>query len=352
MAVFQMLGGYSAGEADTVRRIMGKYYRIGGDVAAQMLGTHEERFVANAAGVCRGGQRIAETIWNYCGGVSNYLFNASHAKEYSLIAYGDAWVKANFPDAFYASLFTFPPAWVKKPEHRNSFYERTVREARSFGVDVKPPDVNESDEGFTIHGDSVRFGLKGIKGLGGAMVADVLNNRPFSSMEELGVKLTACNKAGRQALGAAGALDRFGARAELTPDERAENEEARIGVALSTPDRLEGLRDDLRALVHTQDEVDTALNGQALVVGGEVVNGRERRTSSPHGPALELTIAFDADEYKVSVAPWNYDDRLRELIATDEPIVVRGSKDTAWDRVSADQIKLAREVLDMMQVAA
>lgn len=348
MAIFQHLGGYSAAEADTVRRIMGKYYRIKGDVAARMLGTYEERFVENAGIVCAGGHQIAERIWNYCGGSSEYLFNKSHADEYSLIAYGDAWLKAHYPDAFYASLLSFPPAWVKKPENRSTFYERTVREARSFGVDVLPPDVNDSDEGFTINGNDVRFGLKGIKGLGRAMVADVLNNRPFSSMEDLGAKLVACNAAGRHALAQAGALDRFGARENLTQDEQAQFEEERIGVALSTPDRLIEIREDLRAIVHTQDEVDVALNGSAMVVGGEVVSGREVKTRK--GPSLKLTIAFDAEEYQVSVAPWFYDDALRELIATDEPVVVRGAKDTAWDCVSADEIKLAREVLDMMKV--
>jgi hypothetical protein len=142
-------------------------------------------------------------------------------------------------------------------------------------------------------------------------------------------------------------LDRFDARSNLTADERAQHEEDRIGVALSTPDKLVEIRDDLRKLIHTQDEVESALNGSALVVGGEVVSGRE--VSTRKGPALKLVVAFDADEYQVSVAPWFYDDDLRELIATDEPIVVRGAKDTAWDCVSADEITLAREVLDMMQ---
>jgi DNA polymerase III alpha subunit len=353
MAVFQMLGGYSAGEADTLRRLMSKEYRKGGAIARQALGAYEERFVANATEVCSGGRRIAETIWNYCGGVSNYLFNKSHADEYSLIAYQDAWLKAHYPDAFYASLLSFPPAWVKKPENRSSFYERTIREARSFGVDVLPPDVNESDEGFTITGRDVRFGLKGIKGLGHAMVADVLNNRPFSSLEDMGAKLVACNAAGRGALAQAGALDCFNARQNLTLDERSEFEEDRIGVALSTPDRLVEIRDDLRKIIHTQDEVEAALNGAVLVVGGEIVSGREIKTRK--GPSLKLTIAFDADEYLVSVPPWDYDEAspqgkaLREMIATDEPIVVRGARNTAWDCVAADEIKLAREVLEMMK---
>jgi DNA polymerase III alpha subunit/intein/homing endonuclease len=212
MKIFELIGGYSPSESDTVRRIMGKYYRRKDDYAQQLLGTFHDRFVENAASVCLGGKQVADQIWEYCGHSATYLFNRIHAFEYACIAMGDAWLKAHYPDAFYASLLTFPPAWVKKPENRNSFYERNIREARSFGLDMKPPDVNESDEGFTIHGDYVRFGLKGIKGLGPAMIADVLNNRPFYSIEDMGVRLTACNAAGRHALAQAGAMDRFGAR--------------------------------------------------------------------------------------------------------------------------------------------
>jgi DNA polymerase-3 subunit alpha len=346
MRIFELLGGYSAGEADTVRRIMGKYYRRKDDYAQELLGGYRVQFIANAASVCRGGQKIAEQIWSYCGGASEYLFNKSHADEYSLIAYCDAWLKANYPDAFYASLFTFPPAWVKKPENRNAFYERNVREARSFGVDILPPDVNDSDEGFTIRGDAVRFGLKGIKGLGPAMVADVINNRPFASLEDMGMRLTACNAAGRGALAQAGAMDRFDARENLTLDERASFEEERIGVALSTEDKLAPLRDLMRPMLHTQDDFDEAINGQALVVGGEIVSGREVKTKA--GPALKLTVAFYADEYLVSIPPWDYNDDLRELISSDVPVIVRGSKDVEWDCVAATEIRPATEVLTIM----
>jgi DNA polymerase III subunit alpha len=350
MAVFELIGGYSRAEADDVRKIMGKYYRMKGDAAFQMLDLHRVRFVENAALVCRGGRDLAERIWHYCGNACEYLFNRIHAIEYSLIAYGDAYLKAYYPDAFYAALLTFPPAWVKKPENRGPFYERAVREARALGIRINPPDVNESDEGFTVHGDYVRFGLKGIKGLGPAMVADVLNNRPFSSLEDMGARLVACNAAGRHALAQAGALDRFGARENLTPDERASHEEERIGVALSGEDKLAPLREDLRAMIHTQDEVEAAANGEALVVGGEVVDGREVRTR--RGPSLKLTVAFGADEYLVSVPPWDYDDEVRALIDADVPVVVRGHRDVAWDCVAADEIKSAREVLDMMTVTS
>jgi DNA polymerase-3 subunit alpha len=353
MSVFELLGGYSPAEADDVRRIMAKDYRSKDGLAQRNLARHKDRFIDSAASICRDGRLMAEMIWDFCGQACEYLFNRIHAEEYSLIALQGAYMKAHYPAAFYASLLTFPPTWVKKPENRNEFYERTVREARAFGIEVRPPDVNESEEGFTIRGDDVLFGLKGIKGLGPAMIADVLSQRPFSSLEDMGARLVACNRAGRQALGAAGALDRFGARENLTVSERAAAEEDRIGVEISHEDRIGDMREPLRNLIATSDDVDNATNGQYLVVGGELITGREVPTRSSHGPALKMTIAFGADEYKVSLAPWVYNDPVvKDLLSTDEPIVARGSKDVAWDCISATEIKAAREVLDMTTVPA
>jgi DNA polymerase-3 subunit alpha len=353
MAIFQMLGGYSASEADTVRRIMGKYYRIKGGVAAEMLAEHHDRFVASAASVCRGGRQVADQIWAYCGDVSDYLFNGkSHADEYALIAHGDAWLKAHYPDAFYASLLTFPPAWVKKPENRNAFYERTVREARHFGVDVLPPDVNESDQSFTIRGDAVLFGLSGIKGLGPAMVADVINNRPFTSLEDMGLRLTACNKAGRQALGAAGALDRFGARGTSRRGARAARGGPHRRRALGRGQAGADPRPAAAAAAHRRRGRRGA---QRAGAGGRRRDRRRARGQDPEGSGAEADGRLRRNEYKVSVPPWDYEagttkgDDLRALIASDEPVVVRGSKDVEYDCVAADEIKDAREVLEMMQ---
>jgi hypothetical protein len=185
------------------------------------------------------------------------------------------------------------------------------------------------------------------------MVADVINNRPFSSIEDMGARLVTCNAAGRHALAQAGAMDRFDARQGLTLDERASFEEERIGVALSVPDRIGDMRAPMRALIHTQDEVEAAPNGAALVVGGEIISGFETKTKLGK-PGLKLIVAFGADEYLVSVPPWDYDEdtsegwALHELIKSDEPIVVRGCRDVEWDCVAADEIKPAREVLEMM----
>jgi DNA polymerase-3 subunit alpha len=214
MAVFELLGGYSRPRPTTCA---GSCPRTTAPRRARRSATWSCTATASSPPrrrIC--GQAMAGQIWDFCGHAAEYCFNRIHAEEYALMAVQGAHIKAHYPDAFYASLLTFPPAWVKKPENRSEFYERIVREARSFGIDVRPPDVNLSDQSFTIEGDAVRFGLTGIKGLGPAMVADVLNNRPFASLEDMGARLTACNAAGRHALAQAGALDRFDARANLT----------------------------------------------------------------------------------------------------------------------------------------
>jgi DNA polymerase-3 subunit alpha len=79
MSIFELIGGYSAAEADDVRRIMAKEYRKKGGVARQALEVYEERFVANASSVCAGGRAVAQMIWDFCGNACEYLFNATHA---------------------------------------------------------------------------------------------------------------------------------------------------------------------------------------------------------------------------------------------------------------------------------
>jgi hypothetical protein len=107
--------------------------------------------------------------------------------------------------------------------------------------------------------------------------------------------------------------------------------------------------------------VEAAPNGQALVVGGEIVSGRE--TNTKIGPGLKLTIAFGADEYLVSIPPWDYDEkrrRARKLRELDRLRRAGGRarlRDVEYDCVACDEIKAASEVLEIMnpereQVAA
>lgn len=358
MDIFMTLGGFSGSRADSVRKIMSKWYRAKGDIAEQKLGAHREDFVSNAAGIVSGGRPAADGIWNFCGGFCDYSFNKSHAGLYAILAYRDAWLKTHYADCFYASMLTFPPAKIRKPEERGVFYQRTVREARLMDIDVKPPDVNESESSFTITSDGLRFGLGSINGIGPVAVEEILRMRPFASWADLSQRTNKCNAAGRRALGSAGALDRWGIRDDLTEDEKLDGEEKHLGIVLSMPDKIGDMREPLMALIHTQAEMEIAQHGEMLVIGGEVIGGKEIVTRYGNLMA-RLTIAFGADEYTVSIRPKIWAHRqfdgdgdempsVKDLVATDKPIIIRGTKDGAYDCVSADQVQLAEDVLAVM----
>lgn len=350
MKICVTLGGFSPARADDVRRIMSKFYRAKGGLAERMLGEHKADFIANASSVMAAGKKGADIVWNEMGGFCDYSFNKPHAGEYALKAYSGMWVKTHYPDVFYTALLTFPPAKVKQPAERVVFYERCVREARARGVEILPPDVNESDAQFTITADGVRFGLQGIAGLGEVSVADLLAGRPYQTMEEL-VEYTSrkgakANAGSRKALGSAGALDRFGVRDHLTEDERLEGEETALGLALSTPDRIGDLKEPLSRLIYTAAEVEEGNEGQTVVIGGELLEGIEKNTRK--GMALKFTIAFGSDEYRCQLAPWKYTNYVRELIAEDCALVCRGTWDAYYKNVSIDEIRRAKDVLEEM----
>jgi DNA polymerase-3 subunit alpha len=359
MEILEELGGFTGAEADDVRRVMSKYYRAKGDVAEKMLGKHRDRFIEHASSII--GVKAAEEIWNYVGGFADYSFNLSHAGLYAIAAYEGALIKTRFPRAFYASLLTFPPSKIRKPEHRNAFYERVIREARLFGVNVLPPDVNDSQLSFTITPEGLRFGLGSVNGLGPVSIDDLISGRPFAAMQEL-VEWTSrkgakCNAGGRKALAGAGALDRFGARDHMTPDERADSEEKRIGIALSMPDKIGPLREFFERKVHTQAEVEESIHGASVVVGGEIIGGKEITTRAGNLMA-KLELAFGADTYSLSVPPWRWakpqlrDNEtkrvlipsVKQLVDADEPVLVRGTVDRAYDSISVDELVLAKDI--------
>jgi DNA polymerase-3 subunit alpha len=339
------LGGFDPDRADDVRKIMSKYYRAKGDLAERMLGGHRDDFVSSASSVMAGGKASAEAVWNNLSGFSSYAFNRTHASSYALVGYTDAWLADVYPMAFYAALLTFPGSKVKKPEQRKPFYERVVRQARLDGVDVLPPDVNDSEGSFTVTKDGVRFGLQGISGVGPKAVEAIMEGRPFASLEDLELRVTnKCNAGHRRALAEAGALDRFGARDGMADHEKAALEEQRLGIVLSRGDKIGPLREGLEQLCHSQAEFDDAPDNALIIVGGEVIGGEEKATRK--GKALKLTLALGADEFRCSWAPWRYTDAVRAVIDADEPVIVRGAKNGRYGEVQVDEIRLAREVLE------
>lgn len=151
MQLAQQLAGYSLGEADLMRRAMGKKKK-------DEMALHEEKFIRGA--VDRGiAEDKAQRIFRLMAQFADYGFNRSHSFAYAYLAYQTAYLKSHYPAHFYAAVLSNELANTEK-------VARYAAEMKVYGIELLPPDVNISHEGFTPVGESIRFGLAAIKGLG------------------------------------------------------------------------------------------------------------------------------------------------------------------------------------------
>lgn len=197
MQLAQKLAGYTLGEADMMRRAMGKKKR-------EEMAQHERRFVEGA--VARGIKKEkAEEIFKLMAQFADYGFNRSHSVAYAYLAFQTAYLKAHYPAYFYASVLSH------EAQDSARIY-KYARELKSAGLALLPPDINESDEGFTPLENAVRFGLTAIKGIGASSVQAIIKSRregPFVSVIDFAERLEpgAVNRKGMESLVAAGAFD-------------------------------------------------------------------------------------------------------------------------------------------------
>jgi|SoiMethySBSTD1v2_1073268.scaffolds.fasta_scaffold42587_2 DNA polymerase III subunit alpha len=166
MQLAQNLAGYSLGEADLMRRAMGKKKK-------EEMAKHEEKFVNGAVG--RGIQEDkAQRIFTLMAQFADYGFNRSHSFAYAYLAYQTAYLKAHHPTHFYAAVLSNEIANTAK-------LARYIGEMKTFEIELLPPDVNSSHEGFTPVGKAIRFGLAAIKGLGSSAVQMIISAREEGS---------------------------------------------------------------------------------------------------------------------------------------------------------------------------
>jgi len=162
MQVAQIIGGYSLGQADLLRRAMGKK-------KADVMVKEKARFIEGAKkkGFSEAdADRIFEILVPFAG----YGFNKSHAAAYSVVAYRTAYLKANFPAEFMAANLTNEITSTDKlPEY--------IDESRRMGLTIEPPDINRSEKYFTVVEGKIIYGLLGIKGLGDAAADEIVNQR-------------------------------------------------------------------------------------------------------------------------------------------------------------------------------
>ncbi|MFA6507094.1 MAG: DNA polymerase III subunit alpha, partial [Treponemataceae bacterium] len=201
MQVAQIIGGYSLGQADLLRRAMSKkkFDVMAKEKAKFIEGAKTKGFKEADA------DRIFEILVPFAG----YGFNKSHAAAYSVVAYRTAYLKANFPAEFMAANLTNEISSTDKlPEY--------IDEARKMGIPIDPPDINRSDKHFTVVEGRIVYGLMGIKGVGANAVDEILARRaeegPFKSFMDYleRVDLRAASKKVTELLTQTGAFDQFG----------------------------------------------------------------------------------------------------------------------------------------------
>ena len=210
MQAAQILAGYSLGDADLLRRAMGK--KVQAEMDAQ-----RQRFVDGCARESQIDAKRANELFDLIDKFAGYGFNKSHAAAYALLAYQTGWLKAHYPEEFYAASMCFDM-------HQSEKLAVFVDDARRFpgkpnGIAILPPSMNHSEAEFTVEqtddGYAVRYALAGMRNVGEkameAIVADREARGPFASLKDLFERLPkgALNSRGLEALAAAGALDEF-----------------------------------------------------------------------------------------------------------------------------------------------
>jgi DNA polymerase III subunit alpha len=286
MEIARVLAGFSLGDADLLRRAMGK--KIRSEMAAQRT-----RFVSGAVerGVEEG---QAEAIFELLARFADYGFNKSHAAAYALVAYQTAYMKANYPVEFLAASMTYDMANTDKLSEFRS-------EAQRMGVKVEPPSINRSGVDFAVDGATIHYALAALKGVGREAVkavVDARGNTPFRDITDFAGRVNprAINKRVLESLAAAGAFEAL------------EHNRARVHAGVDT------------ILAAAQRRHENAEMGQSELFGG--ASAREQiplPVAQAWLPAERLQREFDAigfflsghplDDYaaalkRMNVQPW------------------------------------------------
>ena len=361
MQIASAVSGYSLGEADILRRAMGKK-------EPAVMAAQKERFCTGAV-QRRFPADKAEALFNLIEKFAGYGFNKSHSAAYAYITYQTAYVKAHYPLEFLAALFT---SEINSP----TTLSKHIQEAREDGVALLPPSINCSERVFTVEGDQLRFGLAGVKNVGETAIRAMIEARkkgPFVSFSDFleRTSQTRVNKKVIEALIQAGAFDSLGiSRARLwegletamertqtrlkqqaakqmdifgglgltedrdgdawlpqVPDwdeqEKLTREKEALGIYLSGHP-LEKFRRPLQVLTdHTIADLEEYANNGQVTIGGLVLAVKETMTKKGDRMAF-VTLEDQIASIEVVVFTEVYQ-RAGSLLAAGQPLLVRGT---------------------------
>ena len=203
MQIFQVLAGYSMGQADNIRRAMSKkkQYVIDEERKSFIFGDPER----NISGCFANGikESAANKVYDSMVDFAKYAFNKSHAAAYSVLSYQTAWLKYHYPAEYICSLLI----------HTDKLkdYPKFIQNAREMGVEVLPPDINRSEAQFSVQNGKIYFGLNSIKSVGEVVkeVVEMRKKEPFTSFNDFAIR-SDINSRSQINLILAGAFDSLG----------------------------------------------------------------------------------------------------------------------------------------------
>ncbi|ORU00161.1 DNA polymerase III alpha subunit [Anaerovibrio sp. JC8] len=203
MQIVQVLAGFTLGQADLLRRAMGKK-------KAAILMAQKENFLKGCEQNGIDGE-LANKIFDLLTHFADYGFNKSHSAAYAYVAWQTAYLKANYPEEFMAAMLTS----VMNTTDKVSVY---IEQCRRMGIAVLPPDINASSTNFSVDGSAIRFGLAAVKNVGEAALINLEvernNGGPFTSLMDFcsRIDMRTINKRVIESLIKCGAFDSIGAR--------------------------------------------------------------------------------------------------------------------------------------------
>jgi len=366
MQIAQVLGGYSLGRADLLRRAMGKKKA---DLMAKERSGFVEGCAKNGVDV-----RLATELFDTMEQFAAYSFNKSHAAAYGLITYQTAWLKAHHPVEFMAALLT-------SEKDNTDKVVAHIAEARADGITVLPPDVNESDLAFGVGPDPknpgrflIRFGLGAIRGVGENAIEAILaaRNKPFAGLFDFCARIDTrkINKKVVEALVTAGAFDftgkprralfecieaalqqgasaqkdresgQFGlfgggakaadkppeervfGKEEWSERERLALEKQALGFYITGHPLARYAEEVKRFATHTCASLATARGFEKVAVAGIVQGWRERLTKT--GKKIAFAMLEDLTGARDLVIYEDIVQKYESLLKADEPVLVRG----------------------------
>ena len=359
MAIASRVGGFTPAQADDLRKAISKKNR-------QLMGTLKEPLMEGltASGLP---PAVSQKLWANFEATGDYSFNKSHAACYAMISYRTAWLKANYPVEYMAALVSS----VMNTKDKVPFY---VNQCHELGIEVLPPDVNESAVGFTVVEGKIRFGLNAVKGVGRGAIEEIIAARaagPFAGIYDFCARVDSqmANKRVLEALIRSGAFDgtgdprrgmlealpaamadgerrrrdreqgqgglfdlvgaaEGGAQAPQVPQRefdqatRLKGEKEALGLYVSAHP-LQGLREQLRDEIEVPvSQLDDSGDGALLWTGG-IVAGAQKKVSKNGGVWLAFRLEDVDGGVECRAWPATYE-QYKDLLHEDAIIKVKG----------------------------